>query len=120
MSALRDAIAAQLIDYYGDPDEGAVATLTASIERAVRDLLGDGHFVTFTNDRYTVEHSIDCRLGGAMDECKAHTAVQRLADRGFDPALVGRWRIASVNEDGIPDLCLAANQRLESERARDE
>lgn len=67
--------------------------------------LGSDHYVIFTEDRFTVEHSAECRLSGQMHECDYHAAVARVADGidGPDPDQLGRWRITGIRE-GLPDL----------------
>jgi hypothetical protein len=62
--------------------------------------------VVFTEDRWTVEHSVECRLSGRMHECGHHAAVARITAE-FDPEMAGRWRIASIDSDGLPDLVRA-------------
>lgn len=64
--------------------------------------LGNEHYVIFTEDRFTVEHSVECKLSGHMHECAYHEAVALIADE-FDPGMLGRWRITGISE-GLPDL----------------
>jgi hypothetical protein len=85
----------------------AAAPLVAAAERErIYTLLGNGHFVIFTEDRWTIEHSVGCRLGGQMHECEYHAAVARIAGE-FDPDMAGRWRIDGIDDDGLPSLARA-------------
>lgn len=82
----------------------AVWPLIAAAERErLYAELGNDHYVIFTEDRWTVEHSIECRLSGHMPECAYHAAVARVAFE-FDQGIAGRWRIVSINADGEPEL----------------
>lgn len=64
--------------------------------------LGSEHYVIFTEDRFTVEHSVECKLSGHMHECAYHEAIALIADE-YDPDRLGRWRITGISE-GLPDL----------------
>jgi hypothetical protein len=64
-------------------------------------LLGHDHYVIFTDDGWTTEHSIECRLSGHMHECTIHSAIGRWAND--DPPLPGRWRVVSA-EGPVPVL----------------
>ena len=64
--------------------------------------LGNDHFVIFTEDGWTTEHSIECRLSGRMSECAWHEAVKRIT-AAWTPDMLGRWRITGISE-GLPDL----------------
>lgn len=80
-----------------------VAPLIVAAERArLYAELGNEHYVIFTRDRFTVEHSVECKLSGHMHECGYHTAVRAIADE-YDPGRPGRWRITGISE-GLPDL----------------
>jgi hypothetical protein len=84
----------------------AAAPLIRADERArIYAQLGNDHYVIFTEDRFTVEHSVECKLSGHMHECAVHAAVAAVADEmdGPDPELLGRWRITGISE-GLPDL----------------
>ena len=107
-----DAAARVLSADPGDMDARvwARAVLEASrrfIEAAERerifDLLGHDHFVIFTEDGWTVEHSVECRLSGQMHLCEHHKAVVRIADE-FDPDMAGRWLITAIDSEGEPAL----------------
>jgi hypothetical protein len=78
------------------------AVAAAERERLCAEL-GNEHFVIFTEDRWTVEHSVECRLSGRMHECAHHAAVARFAD-GFDPDMAGRWLITEIGPGGYPVL----------------
>jgi hypothetical protein len=82
----------------------AAAPLIAAAERErIYALLGNDHFVIFTEDRWTIEHSVDCRLSGRMHECGYHAAVARITAE-FDPEMLGRWRI---DGEDLPSLVRA-------------
>lgn len=81
----------------------AAATAAAEAERErLYAELGNDHYVIFTEDRFTVEHSVECKLGGHMHECTYHAAIAEAADEP-DPEMFGRWRITGISE-GLPDL----------------
>lgn len=91
-------------------EQTAAACQAKAIEHAVAaereriyDLLGRDHYVIFTEDRWTVEHSVDCRLSGRMPECEYHAAVVRISGE-FDPAMAGRWLITAIDPNGEPAL----------------
>src|ERR1035441_4315558 len=63
--------------------------------------LGNDHYVIFTEDGWTTEHSVECRLSGHMHECTIHSAIAEWA--ADDPRLHGRWRIVSA-EGPVPVL----------------
>jgi len=65
--------------------------------------LGNDHYAIFTEDRWTVEHSVGCRLGGQLPECAYHAAVALIADLHL-PNMAGRWRIAWIDSAGLPIL----------------
>ncbi len=80
--------------------------LKLSVDQAV-EVLGSvwpDHFVIFTEDRWTVEHSFACRLSGEMHACPAHKAIATIAEDGYDVNMVGRWRITRVDSEGLPSL----------------
>ena len=79
----------------------AVAAAEAERERLYA-VLGNDHYVIFTGDGWTTEHSIECRLSGRMSECEWHEAIRQAADV-MVPDLLGRWRITGISE-GLPDL----------------
>jgi hypothetical protein len=70
---------------------------------ALAERLGAGHYVIFTEDRWTVEHSVECRLSGQMHTCAWHKAVQRITGE-FDSAMEGRWLIKEIDSEGLPLL----------------
>jgi hypothetical protein len=71
--------------------------------QALADRLGDRHYVIFTPDRWTVEHSVECRLSGEMHCCAWHEAVVRISE-DFTPAMEGRWLIKEIGSEGLPLL----------------
>ena len=68
--------------------------------------LGNDHWVIFTEDGWTTEHSVECRLSGQMSSCAWHEAVRRIA-HGFDPGMAGRWLITAIDPNGEPALVRA-------------
>lgn len=75
---------------------------TAERERLYAEL-GNDHYVIFTEDRWTIEHSVECRLSGHMPECAYHAAIAGAATE-YDPGMAGRWRITAISSYGIPPL----------------
>jgi len=62
--------------------------------------IGNDHWVVFTEDGWSTEHSIQCRLSGHMHECEYHTAVGRMiAEHGPPPP--GRVKILSLTDGGL-------------------
>lgn len=61
------------------------------------------HFVTFTEDRWFIEHSLPCRIAGNMGTCAYHAAIVEVSDDDTDPDL-GRWRITEIDTEGLPAL----------------
>jgi hypothetical protein len=99
---------------WGELDEGqrevdmrigaTVAAVAGAAERErIYAELGNDHYVIFSPDRWTIEHSVDCRLSGRMHECDYHEAVVRIAYE-FDPGMGGRWRIDGIDSKGLPSL----------------
>ena len=76
--------------------------------------LGNDHYVIFTEDHWTIEHSVECRLSGHMPECAYHTAIAEAATE-YDPEMEGRWRITAISSYGIPPLLERAGQPGEEE-----
>jgi hypothetical protein len=64
---------------------------------ALAELLGREHYVTYTDDGWSTEHSLECRLSGNMAHCVYHDAAGEAADPGV---LLGRYRIAGIAENG--------------------
>jgi hypothetical protein len=79
---------------------GAIETGKMCARARILAELGADHFVVFAGDRWTMEHSAQCRLSGAMSECEFHTAMARV-EAG---PMSGRWRMTGVNDDGLPVL----------------
>ncbi len=87
--------------------EAAAPAIRADERAKVYAELGSDHYVIFTQDRWTVEHSVECRLSGQMPECAYHAAIARIADEPY-PEMLGRWRIDGIlGSDGFPDLTRA-------------
>jgi hypothetical protein len=64
---------------------------------ALADLLGREHYVTYTEDGWSTEHSLACRLSGNMAHCAYHGAAGEASDPGV---LLGRYRITDIAENG--------------------
>jgi hypothetical protein len=88
--------------------DGGLEPLPEWQTRAVLKTLGTDHYVIFTEDRWTVEHSAECKLSGRMHECAYHEAVAHAAEF-FKLGMLGRWRITGISE-GLPDLERAGAQ----------
>jgi len=114
--AAIDAAMSALDAWRADPDKPwtaqpvveqllkAAAPVIAAAERErIYAELGNNHYVIFTEDRWTIEHSVECRLSGRMHECYHHVAVARIATE-FDPAMAGRWLITAIDLNGEPAL----------------
>jgi hypothetical protein len=84
-----------------------IAEAVAAERKRIYDELGHDHFVIFTADRWTVEHSVECRLSGHMHECEYHVALRCITKRKPKRDMLGRWRIASIDSGGLPDLVRA-------------
>ena len=102
-------IRAALFD--GPPGQGAEAAkrkiaenLVAAGYRIVRN--DPEHYVCFTEDTWFIEHSLDCRIRGAIGTCQFNHAIKDLAAELPAPPddLLGRWRITGINSGGIPSL----------------
>lgn len=90
-------------------NEDAIATAVAAERARLFAELGSDHYVIFTEDRWTVEHSVECRLSGQMPECEYHAAIVLVAD-DFDPERAGRWCIDGIDSEGLPSLTRADEQ----------
>lgn len=68
----------------------------------------DRHFVIFSRDRWTVEHSLACRRSGHMHECEFHSAVVKAIEYNdgelLPTPIYGRWEIVGVLVDGFPEF----------------
>jgi hypothetical protein len=91
----------------------AVEVVAASERRKLYAELGNDHWVIFTEDGWTTEHSVECRLSGQMSSCAWHEAVRQIADV-FDPDLAGRWLITSIDPNVGPALVRADLIRKDS------
>ncbi len=103
---LTGLIADALRDYNGwepgdDDQHGPAEHVAAALEQR----LGAEHYVIFSEDRWTVEHSLACRISGEMAECRYHAAVAEIADDyEYEPDQWGRWQITNIDEEGLPSL----------------
>ena len=92
----------------GHNPEACVGTLSDAIRALERERiyaeLGNDHYVIFTKDRWTVEHSVECRLSGRMHECEYHVALRKVTGRKPRAGELGRWRITGIDSEGLPDL----------------
>jgi hypothetical protein len=79
------------------------AVIAQAEQERIYDQLGHDHFVVFSRDRWTVEHSVECRLSGHMAECDIHSAIAEDPDDYRARAGYGRWRIV-LADDGYLDL----------------
>lgn len=65
------------------------------------------HYVNFTDDSWSVEHSLQCRMDGEMQRgCAYERAVRLVSDDWMQPPpeQLGRWRITEIDSDGLPAL----------------
>jgi hypothetical protein len=84
---------------------GVAPLIEAAERQRIYDQLGNDHFVIFTPDGWTTEHSVECRLSGHMHECELHTAVGRVV--GYGAPMSGHWRIDGIDSEGLPELSRA-------------
>jgi hypothetical protein len=90
------------------------AAVIAERERIYAEL-GVDHYVIFTEDAWTLVHSADCRLAGDMvSGCTYWTALKH-ADltNELAPEMLGRWRIGSIDSEGLPSLVRAEDVPVE-------
>ena len=97
----EDVPAGVMVLHKACQDRAIAEAVAAERERLYAEL-GNDHFVIFTEDRWTIEHSVECRLSGHIHECEYHTAARRAADE-CNP-WPGRWRINGIDGDGLPSL----------------
>lgn len=83
--------------------EAAEPLIRAGERERIYAELGTDHHVIYTEDRWTIEHSVECRLSGHMHECPVHQAIAAVSEE-YDPAMAGRWRVVSIDSGGLPDL----------------
>ena len=83
--------------------EAAAPHIAAAERERIYAELGNDHYVIFSEDRWTIEHSVECRLSGHMHECSVHEAIA-LTAREYDPDMAGRWRITGAGSEGLPSL----------------
>lgn len=102
--ALRDAIRAA---WDAEVIPNGMQWRHAELAELAVDVIGafwPDHFVVFTEDEWTVEHSMGCRLDGHMQECNYLRAVQKVAEFYPDPEDIGRWRIIDIDSEGMPSF----------------
>lgn len=75
---------------FGEADQ----VIRADERQKVYAELGHDHYVIFTADGWTSEHSIGCRLSGRMHECEIHRQIGEWATE--QPRLSGRWRVVDA------------------------
>ncbi len=69
-----------------------------TIQAELYEKLGNDHRVTFTNEGWAIEHSVSCRLGGSMINCRYHAAIATSVGKyGLGPP--GTWVIMDVDTD---------------------
>jgi hypothetical protein len=95
-----------------DPVRCLIAAAVVAERERIYAELGNDHYVIFTEDRWTIEHSVECRLIAHMHECAYHTAIS-LITAEFDPDMAGRWRIDGIDSEGLPELTRADLIRAE-------
>lgn len=65
------------------------------------------HYVTFGEDGWVVEHSLNCRMGGDMINCPYHKAIEYwVSERMYIPDKDNgkRYCIVKVDDHGFPVL----------------
>lgn len=77
---------------------------TDELEAAIYDLLGRDHVAIFTEDRWSVEHSLACRLSGQMPDCEYHKAVANVMDGPPTDDMLGRWKLTGIDNEGCPAM----------------
>ena len=98
------------IGYYQERAREVLAAAAPHLYAAERERiyaeLGNEHLVIFTEDAWTMEHSVDCRLSGAMaDTCEYWLALKRAAVTDEPrPEMLGRWKITGIDSEGLPSL----------------
>jgi hypothetical protein len=86
----------------------AAPVIAAAERQKLYEELGNDHYVIFTEDGWTTEHSVECRLSGHMHECAYHDAASRFVGRhNIWPAWPGRWLITAIDDNGEPVLVRA-------------
>lgn len=68
------------------------------------------HFVTFDEQGWFIEHSLDCRITGTIGTCTYNAAIREVYDEAPHPDDMGRWRITAVDDEGVPSLERAADE----------
>jgi len=98
-----DFVPAAETDIAGDLIVWRDAAVAAERERLYAEL-GNDHYVIFTEDRWTIEHSVECRLSGHMHKCAYHEAIRGMVTAGYGPEAEGRWRITAISSGGYPPI----------------
>lgn len=65
------------------------------------------HYVTFAEHGWSVEHSLQCRMEGLMQQGCAYERAVRKMGRPSDESMLGRYRIVTIDHIGSPVLELA-------------
>ncbi len=60
---------------------------------ALAELLGNEHYVTYSEDGWVVEHSLDCRLAGTLGTCNFNEAAGEMGPNLDDEFQLGRYRM---------------------------
>ena len=113
---VHGGLSVRLCQFCHEPDWEDLAGQLGEAERKgelaerqrIYGVLGNDHYVIFTEDGFTTEHSLDCRLSGHMHECAYHAAAALVADE-YEPAMAGRWKITDIDSEGLPSLEGAAD-----------
>jgi hypothetical protein len=92
-------------------DSASGCSCTRDHKRVVGDLTGSaecehGHYVTFFDDAFAVEHFRPSCHRATEDVSCASCAYQEAVERvvGHGAPIDGRWRIAGIDSEGLPIL----------------
>jgi hypothetical protein len=80
----------------------AEAITAVERERAAAEIDGI-HYVIFGVDGWTIEHPVECQMSRGAAKCRCRSAIAAIADED-DPDMFGRWRITSIDSEGLPSL----------------
>lgn len=99
------AIAVTAVVGYGETTSTTDKMMMVLAELGYRVVRNDpDHYVCFTEDTWFIEHSLDCRIAGAIGTCRFNTAIRDIADDMRDSEQLGRWRITGIDSEGVPSL----------------
>lgn len=63
------------------------------------------HYVTFDDNGWFIEHSVECRVNRTLGTCEHNDGIRQFADRlTADNAPLGRWLIRGFDAHGTPAL----------------